>query len=74
MATVENKQNVKYEGRAVGKLIAFVSNYKLARFIAGIYMMFSNETSVHLTQIFPWEESFENDPHVSILNPRISAR
>ena len=63
-----NKSGVKYEIRAVGKLIAYVSSYKLAKLIAGLYIMFSNSEKVYIDEVFPWDDSFKNQTHISIFN------
>lgn len=74
MATVGNKSEVKYEVRATGKLIAFVSSHRLARLVSAFYMLFSDSNSVRIEQVFPWEDDYNHDTHVSILNPKWSSK
>lgn len=74
MALVDNKNNVKYEVRATGKLIAFVSSYILARLVAGIYMIFNNVDSVRIEQVFPWDDDFDQDTHISPFHPKFSGK
>lgn len=74
MDTAVNKGNVKYEVRTTGKLIAFVSSHRLAKLVSGIYMLFSDSNSVCIEQVFPWEDDYNLDTHISILKPKSSSK
>ena len=70
-----NQGVFKYEVRAVGKLIAYVSNYKLAKLIAGLYMIFAEADKVYIDEVYPWDEAEFNKPtHISLFNPKFSAK